>query len=459
MRIVRKDADALNTTIELTIEPVDYANEFETRLKKLKSQAQIKGFRKGMTPVPMLKKMYGKSVFSDIINETIQKELFDYLDNEKLNYLGQPLPDKDENTIIDLDINNLNKEYTFKFDLGLVKKIEITGVSETDTYNLYNVEIPENIVNDEILNIRKQYGKQQLIEDGITEDDMVKMEASELDGDTIKNDGFAASFSILVNLIPDTDLKSTFLSKKVGDILDVDVYKLEDKSREHIDKYMLRKAENIETSDMFRAEITEVSRIIPAEMNQEFFDNLYNEAVTDEESFRKAVHDDIKRHYDIQAQNFMNRDIMDAILENNQVELPVAFLKRYLKESNDNISVEQIDEEFDVFAKNMQWTLIKGQLVKDMEIQVSEHEIRGHFQQSVVSYLYKYGNLDSRFIDSTVDRLMEDKDQVQKVYDELLADKLFNRIDLTVQKNMVDISYDDFNQKVKELNNRLNNLQ
>ncbi len=458
MRIVRKDIDALHITIGLTLEPADYAQKFENELKKLKNQVQIKGFRKGMTPVSMIKKMYGKSALLDVINDTLQKSLFDYLDDEKLNYIGQPLPSKDEKAEIDLDVNDLKKEYQFSFDLGLVNDVDVVGVSESDAYTYYNVDIPNDVVEKEMFNIRKQMGKQITITDSIEDNDMLKIFAQELDGADVKEGGFEAEFSILTELIHDADIRKAFLAKKVGDVVDADVYLLEDKGREHIDKYLLKKPEGTETGDMYRMEIKEVSRIEPAELNGEFFEKLGKEEVTDEASFRSEIHDDIKSYYNSQATNFMNREIMDALVEKNTVELPEDFLKRYLKETNEKVTEEQIEMEFKAFTTNMRWMMIKGALIKRFEIKVSEEEIRKNMTDSVLQFMYRYGQLDPQFINSTVDKLMGDKEQVDKVYEEILADKIFDRIGNTIKKTDTNISYDDFSQKVKEMNERLNNL-
>lgn len=457
MRIVRKDADALNTTIELTIEPADYLNEFEQQLKKVKNQAQIKGFRKGMVPTPMLKKMYGKSVFTDVINELIQKNLFDYIDAEKLKYIGQPLPNKEENTIVDLDINDKTKEYSFSFDLGLLQDFEVKGVDTSDTYTYYDVEIPESIVEREMFAIQRQFGKQITVTEDIDINDMLKLEANELDGDNIKVGGHETDFSVLVDIIHDKEMKDLFLTKKVGDELDINIFNLEDKTKAHINKYILKLPEDAETGEMYRVKINEINRIEPAPLDQEFFDKLGAD-ITDVEGFRAFVYKDIKSYYDTQATNYMNREIMDALMENNKIELPELFLKRYLKETNENVTSEVIEAEYEAFAKNMRWTLIKGELVRAFEVQVAEADIRKSMTDSVLSFMYKYGQLDPTFIDSTVNRLMEDKEQVNKVFEELQADKLFQKINESVQKLETKISYDDFSQKVKELNESLNKM-
>lgn len=459
MQIVRKETDPLHLTLELTLEPSDYAPKFESEIKKYKNQAQLKGFRKGMTPVSVIKKMYGKSILSDVINEAIQDKLFGYLDEQKLNYLGQPLPNRDENLVFNLDVNNL-KEYKFSFDLGLAPELDIKGVSETDEYNYFDVSIPDSIVEEEFNAARKRFGKRVEATDTIQNMDMIKLEAEELDGNVVKDGGWKTEFTLLVDIIHDETVKNEILTKKLGDNITFDIYKLEDKDEAHINKYLLKKPEDsdLETGNMFSATITEVTRVELAELNEEFFSTFGDESVTDETSLKEFLRKDIKAYYDSQALQFMYRDIMDALMEKNEVNLPETFLRRYLRESNENVSDEVLEKEFDAFAKNMRWSLQKSNLANKYEISVEETDIRKHFTNSVFSYMRSYGNMDYSFISQTVDRLMKDKEQMNKAYEEILADRVFSRIGDTVKKKNITISQEDFVEKVKQLNERVNNL-
>lgn len=457
MQIVRKDADALNVTIDITLEPNDYAPKYESELKKYKNQAQLKGFRKGMTPISVIKKMYGKSILSDVINETLQTKLFGYIDEQKLNYLGQPLPNRDENFVFNLDVNNL-QEYKFSFDLGLAPTLQIQGVSATDSYDCYEIDVEDAQVEKEFEALRRRYGTRVDVSDTIQNMDMVKLEAEELDGNVVKENGWKTEFSVLVDIIHDQDVKNEMLTKKLGDTITFDVYTLEDKDAAHIDKYILKKTEDQEVGNMFVAKIIEVSRIEPAILNEEFYQMFGDEAIVDEASLKALMKNDIKTHNAQQTNQYMNRDIMDALLEKNRVELPETFLKKYLKESNENVSDEVLEKEFDSFAKNMKWSLIKSQLAKDYGIEVKEDDLKRHFTNSVFSYMRNYGNMDYAIISKTVERLMEDKDQVNKAYEEIQADRIFANIDTIIQKNIIPISQESFTEKVKELNERLNNL-
>jgi trigger factor len=458
MQIVRKDADALNITLELTLEPSDYSQKFESELKKYKNTAQMKGFRKGMTPMSVIKKMYGKSILSDVVNETLQNKLFAYIDEQKLNYLGQPLPNRDENIVFNLDVNNL-QEYKFSFDLGLAPEFEVKGVSSADKYTYYDVNIGDKLIEDELDAMRRRYGKRVETSEVIQKMDMVKMESVELDGDKEKENGWKTEISVLVDIIHDEAVKNEIQTKKLGDTIIFDVYKLEDKDKAHVDKYILKKTEeDQENGSMFKGTITEVSRVEPAELNEEFFQIFGDESVTDEESVRAYLGKDIKSYYDNQAMQFMYREIMDALMDNNNIDLPMTFLKKYLKETNENISDEVLEKEFDAFAKNMKWSLQKSKLATEYGIEVNEEDLKRHFTNSVFSYMRNYGNMDYSFISQTVERLMKDKDQVNKAYEEILADRIFVKIGEIVNRDIIEISQEDFVQKVKQLNERVNNL-
>lgn len=459
MQIVRKDIAPLHISLDITLEPSDYLPAVESELKKFKNQAQLKGFRKGKTPESVIKKMYGKSILADVINKTLQDKLFGYLDEEKINYLGQPLPDEDKNNITSLDINHPS-DYTFSFELGLSPDVDVKGASATDSYTFYDVTIADHLVDEELSAARRRMGERVEAADNIEEMDMLKLEAEEMDEGSVKEGGWKTDISMLVKVIDNEDVKNEILTKKLGDTIVFDAFKLENKDADYVRKYILKvPADNEqEIGNMFTARIAEVSRIVPAEMNEAFFSTFGDESVTDEASLREFLRNDIKKYYDNQAEQFMYREMMDYMMDNNQIDLPEEFLKKYLKASNENLNDDILEKEFDAFAKNMKWSLQKADLAKRFEIEVIEEDIRKHFINSVFSYMRSYGNMDYSFITQTVDRLMKDKEQVNKAYEEILADKIFTQAGDVVAKDKISISQEDFAQKVKELNERVNNL-
>ncbi|KXK38913.1 MAG: trigger factor [Saprospiraceae bacterium] len=457
MQIVRKDADALNTTLEITLEPKDFSTKLDSEIKKYTSKVQIKGFRKGKTPASVIKKMYGKSILSDVINETLQDALFGYIDDNDIKYLGQPLPHREENLVLNLDVNNL-QEYKFSFDIGLSPKFEIAGISADDHYTLYDIIIDDKLVDDEVMAMQRRMGKNEDVEGDIQMNDILYLEAEEMQDGKVKDDGFKTNFNVLVELVHDKDIQKQFLGSKAGDSIVADVYKLENKDRDYIDKYLLKKPTDVEAGDDYELTITKVSRNVPAELNEDLFNLTGEEDVKDEASFRAFIRKDLKAFFDQQAKQYMNREIMDALMDNTEVPLPESFLKRYLKETNESVTDDVLSKEFDIFAKNMKWTLIKSDIARRFEIVVDENDIRRQLEMSVLSYMRNYGINDYSIIAGTVDKLMEDKERVNAAYEEVLADKIFVKIDEVVAKDSKSISREDFEAKVKEMNERVNNL-
>lgn len=455
MQIVRKDADALNVRIQLTLEPSDYGDKFKSELQKLKNKVQIKGFRKGKTPEAVVRKMYGKSVLLDVINDTLHQSLSDYIKEQDFNFVGQPLPDKDENQITDLDINSL-KDYVFSFDMGLVPDFEVLGVNESDTYDYYDVEITEDMAKEEVDSARKRMGTHTDVSENIEANDIVTLEASELDGDVIKQDGWKTTFSVLVDMVKDDDVKNKLLQSKQDDIVRFDIYSLEDKDEAHVRKYLLHLPEDNENEvgRLFEAKIIKVSRVVPAEMTEEFFSSFGQEEIKDEASLKEFLKQDLKRFFDHQALQLMQRNIMDQVMVSNDFDLPVEFLKKYLKATNEGVSDEDLESEFEPFIKNLKWSLIKSKLAGIYNIQIEEQDIKNHFINRLFEYTRSQGMMDYGFIMDMADKMMKNEKQVNQAYEEILAQRVLHHAGENVTRNTQTVSAKDFESKVKELNEK-----
>jgi len=458
MKIVRKDTDAINIKIELTLEASDYSGKFKSELKKVQNTAQLKGFRKGKTPDSVVKKMYGKSILLDVINNKLQESLSEYIKEQDFHYIGQPLPDRDENNIVDLDINNL-KEYTFSFDMGLVPNFEVAGVTNEDTYEMYDVEISDDMVQEEVDSARKRMGSQSDIDDKIELNDIITLESEELDGGVVKEGGWKTTFTVLVNMVKDEVVKEKILNSKKGDTINFDIYALEDKDEAHVKKYLLKLSgdEQQEVGKDFAGTVTNVSRIVPAELNEDFFASFGQEEIKDESSLKEVIKDDLKKFFDNQALQIMYTDIRDKMLSETQFELPNDFLKKYLKETNEGVSDEVLESEFDPFVKNLRWSLIKSKIASQYDIKIEDQDIRSHFFQRIFQYMRNQGMQDYSFMNSMTDQMMKDEKQVNQAYEEILTNRVFYHIGEAVGRNPISITAKDFESKVKELNSKMEN--
>ena len=458
MKIKFDKSDELTALLELEIEPTDYQKDFEDELKKYKAKAQMKGFRKGKTPLGFIKKMYGKSVLAEKINTKLQTSIYDYLKEENIEILGDPLPN-DTQEQIEFDEKNL-KAYTFKFDLGLSPDFDVVGADEKASYEKTKVTVTDKMIQDEIESYRKRAGEQKPTDLVIEENDLVKIQAEELDGDSPKKDGWASEFVISVDLAED-EIKDSLLKLKNGDEFTFDINKLEkNRDEEYVKKYFLQVGEEDmekEIGNMFKGKIVEVKRLELAEVNQEFFDKLFGEGkINSEDELKEKIKENLQGYFDKQSTSLMYREIMDALVEKNSFDLPQPFLKRWLKITNEGTEEEKIEQEFSGFLDNLKWTLIKSKLAKRLDVSVEPEELQSFLTEKVRGYFgnYGYGNADDSMIQQMVTNLSQDKQQVQSAYNEIEANKLFEAIGTKIKIEEKAISSEDFSELVKSANEK-----
>ena len=450
MNITKNEIDALNASLHITIEPSDYEGKFNEELSKYRGKAQLKGFRKGKTPMNTIKKMYGKAILAETINNILGETLNTYLTDEKLDTLGQPIP-SDATEVVNFDIKNL-VEYKFDFDLGLAPEFEVAGMEDGVGKNV--VDVPEEVVTEELDLARKRFGNEMFPEDDIEDNDLITLSAVELSGDKKKKKGWETGFQILVRDIDD-EVQKEVLKLKKGGVFTFNIRTVEKgKDEKHVNKYLLNldEGEEKEIGDMFRGTIDKVSRIAPAEINQEFFDKYTGQegAETSEAEIREKIKSNIEAHYNTQTKNLLFKDIMDHLMEANSFELPESFLKRWLKLSNENATDEVIEDEFGAFSQNLKWNLIKGKLEKKYEIQVLPEDIKEGFKRRISGYFG--GNPQGIDLDQMAESMMKNQEQFRQVFEEEKAEKLFQAIseDMNIVENI--ISLDDFKDLVKKVN-------
>lgn len=431
-KVERKDIDNLNAVITVTLEKSDYEPKFNTELGKYRKQANMKGFRKGKTPVSVLRKMYGKGVLADVINEMLQSELYQYLNENGLNVLGQPLPSEEQEPV-EFDLKAL-QDYVFKFDIGLSPDFEVKGADESETYEKMAVEVADDMVEEDLMAARKRSGNRESVTEMVKDNDMVKFAARELEGETVKESGISTEFSVLINNNTNEAVREALYTKKQGDTIRLNLLELEEgRDEDYVRKYYL----NLEEADAdvtfnpeFEAEILEVNRIVPAALDQEFFDQAFGEGeVASEEEAKEKIREQIAGFYNNQAEALLSRDIQERLLELNPLELPEAFLKRWMAASNEGVTAEQIEAEFDNFAKNLQWSLIRNKLVSKFEIKVEEGEVVEAARRRIRSY---FGGAPmagmEQIVESTAMRILQDEKQVEQLYEEVLTDRVFGAL-------------------------------
>lgn len=450
MRIEKKEIDALTAELTLIIEKDDYLNDYNDQLKTYKQKATMKGFRKGKTPMSIVKKMYGASAMQEAVSKVLSNKINEIITGDDYQIIGEPLfLDEDNVPVID---HNDPQEYSYRFEIGMEPTFDVKGASEEDAYSQFNVLVSEEMINEEVEELKKKFGSQEDVEDVIIEDDVVYFAVKELDGKDFKEGGAASEFSVSAKSVVEK-VQKQLLKAKVGDTLDFDIFNLEkDMSEENVYKYFLKTDKPAEDEDaigkMFKGEITRVVRSMPSEFDQELFDKYFGEEVVkSEDEAKEKIKSYIGDYFSNETVNYLNREIMEALVESNQFDLPETFIKKWV-----NREKEMPEDQFDNFIKEMKWRVIKKKLVKRFEVEVQEQEILNYFVNMIRNYS---PYIDEATLKNTAFSLMKNREQVNSAIEAVSSGKLFDEVRKVVKIDSKDIDRESFLEKVKEINKRM----
>lgn len=460
MKIDKTVNDNGTATIKVVVEPSDVKDKYNAAIKDYSSKAQIKGFRKGKVPANFIKKMYGHGILADTINTVMQDALLEYIKEEKLDIIGQPIPSQEDGDQVELDPFKLEAK-TFNFDIGLSPEVEIKPLSDLGTYTKYEVEIPNDIVQEELDNGAKRLGTQESTDEPIEENDMVTIKAQELDGNNVKEGGHETEFVFLVSMVKDDEAKAKVIGAKKEDTLDFDIYTLENgSSDDYVAKYLLKLEDPSEAEHigrMFRGEITEVKRVVPAEKDAEFFQKLVgDDSIETEDQAKELIASNIKKHYDKESDNLMKGRIASDLIDAHPIEFPEEFMKRWIEVATENAQSLDLDQEYQAYAKQLQWTLIKSKLMDQHKLEVTEEDIKAAARERVMSYFGGAASgVDEAMIEGIIPRLLNDQQQLQQIYSGVEFDKLMDALAQEVKTKVKKLNTEEFKDVVEKYNEEM----
>ena len=426
-KVVRTDTDALNAVITITIPKEEYLDKVQKEVKKYSQKARMKGFRPGKTPQSLVKKMYGTQFLMDSVNETVRKELGDYLETDKMNLMGEPLPSEDQPKF-SLDLKN-PEDLTFKFDIGLIPQFEIKGLDGA-SYQHYAVQIADDVIDAELEKARTNAGEDKEVEDNIQEGDLLNLKIKEVGG-TLEKD-----LMLSMNWLTD-DMKSVFLTQKKGDALQINIFQLEKETTpQYARKYFLGldEKDEREVNETFDATIESVKRKVAATLDKEFYEKAFGTTVSSEAEARAFISSSISKNYDAQADALLLRELQDRLMaENNTILFPDAFMKRWLKSQNPKNTDEILEKEYPRFINNLRWTLIRNKVMAEAGVQVTNEDMRAYYSNQVQGYLGGMA-VGEDFINSLVEKVMNDEKQFNNLYEDVMTNKVFD-----VMKSQINI--------------------
>lgn len=416
----------LNDKLTVKLNKEDYLPSFEKKLKEYSKTANIPGFRKGMVPAGMIKKMYGAGLFQDEVLRTIEKELYTYLDKERPDIFAQPLPL--ENELQKLDMNNPDA-FDFSFEIGLKPAFTLSDVSKAK-FTRHSVEVTDDMVSEEINRMQLKAGKMQEKETVDNEEDVVNVLFTESDENSIEIEGgISKENSVLVKYF-NPKMQQQLMGKKVGDSF---VFQLEstfegDKLEMMLQDLGFEKNDAEAAKKYFKLDIKTIGLVEKREMNEEFFNEVYpGKEIKTEEALRTALKEEIQKYWEAQSRNQLHDQLYHNLLEQTKMEFPTAFLTRWLKTGGDKQRTqEEAEAEYPTFENQLKWTLISDTIIKENKLDVSEEELRTSLKEEVSRY---FGNMnmgeDMSWLESYIDRMMKDEKQIDATYRRLVTEKLF----------------------------------
>ena len=445
MNITRENIDELNAVLKVKIDKPDYEEKVVTVLKDYRKKATIKGFRPGMVPIGLIKKMYGRAVQIDEINKVVTESIQKYITDEKLEILGDPLPKADEHEKIDFETQ---QDFTFSFELGLTPAIELK-LSKKNKVNQYEIIIDEKMRNDYLENYTRRYGELKKAEQ-TEEKDVIKGKIEAIDNDgNVKPDGPSVDETSLgIDIIKDKEIKKEFIGKSIGDSIDFDLKKAYPNDTE-IAGILHKKKEEVENLDgNYRFTINDISRFYPAVVGKELYDKIFGEGIINsEEEFMKKIEEEIAANFKRESDFKLMMDIKSLAMEKTDFQLPEEFLKRWLLRVNEKTTEEQIDKEFDSFRKDLKWQLIRNKVARDNDVKISEEELQKEAENITRYQFQQYGLFyatEEQIANYAKETLKREED-AKRIADKILEEKVLVLMKELVKLETKDITVEEFN--------------
>ncbi|MEG1563224.1 MAG: trigger factor [Bacteroides sp.] len=447
MNVSLQNIDKVSALLTVKLEKADYQEKVDKSLKTFRQKAQVPGFRPGMVPMSLVKKMYGNSVIAEEVNKVLSDQVFGYIKDNKLNILGEPLPNEDKQPIIDFATM---EDFEFLFDIALAPEFKVE-MDANDHINFYDIEVTDEMVDNEVKTYTQRAGKYEKVA-VYEEKDMLKGLLAELDenGNTKEGGIQVEGATLMPAYMKNDDQKAIFAASKVNDVLVFNPsLAFDGNAAELISLLKIEKEALAEMKSNFSFQVAEITRFMEGDLNQEIFDQVCGEGVvTNEEEFRAHVKETLARQFVADSDYKFLIDARQAIMEKvGKLEYPEALLKRIMLLNNKDKGEAFVEENYDKSIEELTWHLIKEQLVNANAIKADEADIITMAKEATKAQFAQYGmmSIPEEMLEKYAQEMLKKKDTV----DGLVARVVEMKIG-TVLKNQVtlehkSISMDDFN--------------
>lgn len=450
MNIVQEEKGQLEAVLKVQIKEEDYQDKVSAELKNMQRKAQMPGFRPGKVPFGMIQKMYGKSVLAEEVNKVMVDAVYQYIKDNDLNVLGNPLPDMEHAQNLDWENQT---EFEFQYIVGLAPEVSLSLSPEIEI-DYYKVVANDAIVDTHVKDVARRYGK--MMNPEVSEkDDVLKGDFTEMQSEEeVKPEGHTHNSNVYIQYIRDEQVKEKLIGIKPGDSVVFNPIQAVESETEVASMLGVKKEELGNYNPLFKFTIESISRIEPAVIDQEFFDKVApGKGISSEEELREFMREQISSQYQADADKHFRNEVIKKLLGLANLPLPEEFLKKWLIETNkEELTEQKIEEDFDKFADSFRWQLLENHFLKENNVEVSPDDVKAHLEEYMRAQMRQYGqqDIEQSLIDGFVANILKNQDEVKKVYDHLFDIKMMELFKTKLKLNEIEIGFDDFVKLVTE---------
>ncbi|WP_455612649.1 trigger factor, partial [Bacteroides sp.] len=442
-----QNIDKVSALLTVKLEKADYQEKVDKSLKSLRQKAQVPGFRPGMVPMSLVKKMYGKSVIAEEVNKALSEAVYKYIQDNNVSILGEPLPNEDKQPEIDFDTM---EEFEFLFDIALAPEFK-AEVDAKDKVDYYLIDVTEDMVNNQVKAYTQRNGKYEKV-DVYEDKDMLKGLLAELDenGNT-KEGGIQVEGAVMMpSYMKNDEQKAIFANAKVNDVLVFNPHTAwEGNAAELSSLLKIDKEEAAEMKSNFSYQVEEVTRFVEGELTQEIFDQVCGkDVVKTEEEFRVKIKEVIANQFVADSDYKFLIDVRKMLMEKvGKLEFPDALLKRIMRMNNQDKDEKFVDDNYDKSIEELTWHLIKEQLVKANNIKVEQEDVVNMAKEATRAQFAQYGmmSVPEDLLENYAKEMLKKKESVEGLVNRVVETKLASALKSQVKLNNKTISAEEFN--------------
>ena len=446
MEFTLKNQDATSAILSVNIQEADYSALVEKQLKNIRQKANFPGFRPGMVPMGLVKKQYGVAVKAEEINKLLQTKIFEYIRENKVDMLGEPLPIEEQQASINMVDD---KEFTFEFEIALAPKFEAV-LDSTDNLAYYKIQPSEEMIEGQVKAYAQRCGEYKQVE-ACEDGDMLKGTLTES-----VEDGIVVREAVMMPLyMKNADQKALFAGAKVNDVVTFNPSVAFDNNEAELSSLLkVEKGEVAAHNGEFTFAIAEITRFVASEINQDVFDAAFGkDAVKSEEEFRAKIAEQFESRFEVESDYKLLMDVRSYLMEKvGKLEFNESILRRIMDMSKPEGAEAVSEEEFQKSLTELKWHLIKEQLAKKFEVKIDDNDVlevakgatRDQFAQ------YGMGNVPEDLLENYAKEMLKQEKTREALINRAVDVKLIQSIKGVVTLNEEKVSVEDFNKKVSE---------